>query len=103
MPVNTGFYWSLGETFNEIFSDFSSRSLSGTGTSRTRPLHGCGRKSVLISLQNENAGYAKHAEVTVPSLADWEKDWQDNPQRNGQPKLLAVDYRSQLAAVVKSN
>jgi integrase len=32
--------------------------------------------------------YAKHAEVTVPSLADWEKDWQENPQRNPQPKLL---------------
>jgi len=38
--------------------------------------------------------YAKHAEVTVPSLADWEKDWQENPQRNGQPKLLPVDFRS---------
>ena len=25
--------------------------------------------------------YAKHAEVTVPSLADWEKDWQENAQR----------------------
>jgi hypothetical protein len=25
--------------------------------------------------------YAKHAEVTVPSLADWEKDWQKNAQR----------------------
>ncbi len=24
--------------------------------------------------------YAKHAEVTVPSLADWEKDWQENPR-----------------------
>ena len=28
--------------------------------------------------------YAKHAEVTVPSLADWEKEWQENPQRNAQ-------------------
>jgi hypothetical protein len=25
--------------------------------------------------------YAKHTEVTVPSLADWEKDWQKNAQR----------------------
>ena len=24
--------------------------------------------------------YAKHAEVTAPSLADWEKDWQENLQ-----------------------
>ena len=37
--------------------------------------------------------YAKHAEVTVPSLADWEKNWQENPQRGGQPKLLPVDSR----------
>jgi hypothetical protein len=37
---------------------------------------------------------SKHAEVTVPSLDDWEKDWQDNPQRNVQPKLLPVDFRS---------
>src|SRR5450759_2018706 len=99
MPVNTGFYWRLGKTFNEIFNDFSSRSLSGTGTSRTRPLHGCETFPAPISLQNENAGYdatlsqiqtrlghvvclrqrdgqfghrayAKHAEVTVPSLDD---------------------------------
>jgi tetratricopeptide (TPR) repeat protein len=31
------------------------------------------------------------AEVTVPSLDDWEKDWQENPQRSVQPKLLPVD------------
>jgi integrase len=40
--------------------------------------------------------YAKHAEVTVPSLDDWEKDWQENPQRNAQPKLLPVDFRLNL-------
>ena len=57
MPVNTGFYWSLWKIFNEIFNDFSSRSLSGTGTSRTRPLPGCETKSAAISLQNESAGY----------------------------------------------
>jgi uncharacterized protein (DUF1697 family) len=37
--------------------------------------------------------YAKHAEVTVPSLEDWEKEWEKNPQRNAQPKLLPVDFR----------
>jgi hypothetical protein len=47
--------------------------------------------------------YAKHAEVTVPSLADWEKDWQENPQRSGQPKLLPVNFRSPLLAVSQSN
>ena len=46
--------------------------------------------------------YAKHAEVTVPSQDDWEKDWREKPQRNGQPKL-AMDSRSPLAAVAQSN
>ena len=41
---------------------------------------------------------SKNAEVTVPSLDDWEKDWQENPQRSVQPKLLPVDFRSPLAA-----
>ena len=50
-----------------------------------------------------NGAYAKHAEVTVPSLADWEKDWQENPQRNTQPKLLAVDCRSAVTAIAQSN
>jgi hypothetical protein len=47
--------------------------------------------------------YAKHAEVTVPSLDDCEKDWQENPQRSAQPKLLPVDFRSPLATVAQSN
>jgi hypothetical protein len=33
-------------------------------------------------LQAVHRAYAKHAEVTVPPLDDWEKDWQENPQRN---------------------
>jgi integrase len=41
--------------------------------------------------------YAKHAEVTVPSLADWEKDWQENPQRGGQTKFLPVNFRPDVA------
>jgi site-specific recombinase XerD len=47
--------------------------------------------------------YSKHAEVTVPSLDDWEKDWQDNPQRSAQPKLLPVDFRLHVAANAQSN
>ncbi len=47
--------------------------------------------------------YAKHAEVTVPSLADWEKDWEENPQRSAQPKLLPVDFQSSLTAISQSN
>jgi site-specific recombinase XerD len=47
--------------------------------------------------------YSKHAEVTVPSLDDWEKEWGRNSQRSAQPKLLPVDFRSPLAAVAQSN
>ena len=47
--------------------------------------------------------YAKHAEVTVPSLDDWEKDCQEKPQRGLQPKLLGMDSRPPLVAVVQSN
>jgi integrase len=47
--------------------------------------------------------YAKHAEVTVPSLDDWEKDWLENPQRNALPKLLQLDFRPTLVAVAQSN
>jgi hypothetical protein len=39
----------------------------------------------------------------VPSLDDWETDWQKNPQRGGQPKLVAVDFQMPLAAVAQSN
>ena len=55
---------------------------------------------------NSNAvhrAYAKHAEVTVPSLAEWEKDWQENPQRNGQPKLLPVNFRLPIAPTAQAN
>jgi integrase len=47
--------------------------------------------------------YSKHAEVTVPSLDDWEKDWQENPQRSAQPKVMTVDFRSPVAAIAQSN
>jgi hypothetical protein len=47
--------------------------------------------------------YSKHAEVTVPSLDDWEKECGKNSQRSVQPKLLPVDVRSPLAADVQSN
>ena len=47
--------------------------------------------------------YSKHAEVTVPSLDDWEKEWENNSQRSLQPKLLPVDFRSPSAAIAQSN
>ena len=34
--------------------------------------------------------YSKHAEVTVPSLDDWEKEWQQNRQGIKKPQLMAV-------------
>jgi hypothetical protein len=46
--------------------------------------------------------YAKHAEVTVPSLTDWEKECEKNPQRNVQLKLLPVDFPLPFA-VTESN
>jgi hypothetical protein len=43
-------------------------------------------------------------EVTLASLDDWEKDWQENPQRSVLPKLLLPEgLRSPLAAMVQTN
>ena len=47
--------------------------------------------------------YAKHAEVTVPALADWEKDWQENPQRSGQRKVLPMDFRLAMVPSAQVN
>jgi len=42
--------------------------------------------------------YSKHAEVTVPSLDDWEKQWHKNPQGVEKPKVVAVDFQGQEAS-----
>jgi integrase len=42
--------------------------------------------------------YSKHAEVTVPSLDDWEKEWKKNPQGMAQPKVVPVNFQAHLAA-----
>lgn len=47
--------------------------------------------------------YAKHAEVTVPSLDEWEKDWEKSPQRPAQPKLLPVNFRAPVLSAAQSN
>jgi integrase len=47
--------------------------------------------------------YAKHAEVTVPSLDDWEKEWGKNSKCSVQPKLLPVSFRSPPAVIAQSN
>jgi hypothetical protein len=38
--------------------------------------------------------YSKHAEVTVPSLDDWEKQWKKDPQGIVKPAVVHVDFRS---------
>jgi len=47
--------------------------------------------------------YAKHAEVTVPSLDDWEKEWRENSERHLQSKLVPVNFAPSLAAGAASN
>lgn len=47
--------------------------------------------------------YSKHAEVSVPSLDDWEKEWGNNPQCNVQPKLQPVDFRLPFVSVAHAN
>ena len=39
--------------------------------------------------------YSKRAEVTVPSLDDWEKQWKKDPRAVQQPKVVAVDFQAQ--------
>lgn len=36
--------------------------------------------------------YSKRAEVTVPSLDDWEKQWKKNSQAAVTPEIVAVDF-----------
>lgn len=38
--------------------------------------------------------YSKNAEVTVPSLDDWEREWQHGPQK---PKVVAVEFQTNLS------
>jgi hypothetical protein len=40
---------------------------------------------------------------SLPALDDWGKEWEKNSQRNAQPKLLPVDFRSPLGIVAQSN
>jgi hypothetical protein len=47
--------------------------------------------------------YAKHAEVTVPSLVDWEKEWQIFPQRNSRPQLRQVGFHMLPDSAAHSN
>ncbi len=37
--------------------------------------------------------YPNHAEVTVPSLDDWEKQWKENPQKIAKPAVVQVDFK----------
>jgi integrase len=39
--------------------------------------------------------YSKRAEVTVPSLDEWEKQWKKDPRSTQQPKVVPVDFQAQ--------
>jgi hypothetical protein len=52
---------------------------------------------------NSNAVHhacSKHAEVTESSLDDWEKKWGKDSERSSLPKLVPVDFRLPLAAMI---
>ena len=38
--------------------------------------------------------YSKHAQVTVSSLDDWEKQWKKNPQGMEKPKVVTLDFQT---------
>lgn len=42
--------------------------------------------------------YSKHAEVTVPSLDDWEKQWKKNPEQMEKSKLGPVNFQGREIA-----
>jgi integrase len=52
-----------------------------------------GHKSMAV-----HHAYSKRAEVTVPSLDDWEKKWKEDPAAVQQPKVVAVDFQAKPAA-----
>jgi integrase len=39
--------------------------------------------------------YSKHADVTVPSLDDWERRWREDPRGQGAARVVAVDFNAQ--------
>ena len=46
--------------------------------------------------------YSKRAEVTVPSLDDWEKQWQQDPQKFIKPAVVQVDFRAPAGMEVEA-
>jgi hypothetical protein len=69
---------------------------AGGGHGRSRP-----RGTTRALGHNSKAvhhAYSKHAEVTVPSLDDWEKQWRENPQQIAKPAVVQVDFKAQLGA-----
>ncbi len=46
-----------------------------------------------------HAAYSRNAEVTVPSLDDWEKQWKENPQKINKPAVVQVDFVSPTPTV----
>jgi hypothetical protein len=54
-------------------------------------------------LQGGASRLCKHAEITVPSLDDWEREWKKNLRRNIQTRLVAVDFHPSLSVITQSN
>jgi Zn/Cd-binding protein ZinT len=50
-----------------------------------------------------NQAYLKQAEVTVPSLDDWEKKWEKVRQRPVSSELLPVSFQSTLMVISQTN
>ena len=47
--------------------------------------------------------YSKNAEVTVPSLDDWETEWKRNPQGMPQPRVVPVNFQPPPAPKADNN
>ena len=45
-----------------------------------------------------HAAYSRNAEVTVPSLDDWEKQWKENPHKLIKPAVVQVDFQASQPA-----
>lgn len=47
--------------------------------------------------------YSRNAEVTVPSLDDWEKEWKRNPQGMQKPKVVPVNFQCRSEETQRSS
>ena len=91
--------WNLNQRTNDALVQSFGVNTLNEPTNVTRS----GTFTVAGTATEGSSSYSKHAEVTVPSLDDWEKEWEKNPQRNVPPKLLPVDFRSPLVGIERES